>query len=288
MKREEVQKQWSKWRDQREFHLVHGEAEDRTKEEKKAYREVIGMLEGNILRKNADKEANKGKPGEAQLGKTFANEMESNVCPICLELMIPPTNKPMLLFPCGHTFCNVCLAQNEKATRQKKCSLCKKVYSHSAVNIALQNLICLFTDNRQLITQDSDAGNPKPSLDNDESQARVFYRQKLDQLDMRLSLLRSSMQDARISVSELHGKIESTEAAEKILMREKIECEDELARAQARLEFVAEQVDEFRAKKDRLVDRYGEEREKLEVLKETVDGLNDERVKVAILLNASE
>lgn len=265
-----------------EFHRVHGEQGDSPAGQKNAYKEVIGMLEGNILRNQADKEVSKGKPGEAQLGKTFANEMESNVCPICLELMIPPKNKPILLFPCGHTFCNVCLTQNEKWTRMKICSLCKKAYSHSAVNIALQNLICLFTDNRQLIGQEADRE------DEVESSNVGFYREKLGQLDMRLGLLRASLNDSSTSLAELRTRLKSTEAAEKILLREKVDAQEELAQVQAKLELVERQLEEFSGQKDRLVERLAEEQDKLKVLAETIDGLNEERVKVSILMNEAQ
>lgn len=53
-----------------------------------------------------------------QIEKVLTKEIESNTCPvnftinlillfnqICYELMVPPTNSPILLFPCGHTFC---------------------------------------------------------------------------------------------------------------------------------------------------------------------------------------
>lgn len=43
---------------------------------------------------------------------SLASELESHCCPICFELMMGPANAPMLLSPCGHTFCaKVCLRQ---------------------------------------------------------------------------------------------------------------------------------------------------------------------------------
>jgi len=38
------------------------------------------------------------------LEKTISKEIETNTCPICYDLMVPPRNSPILLFPCGHTF----------------------------------------------------------------------------------------------------------------------------------------------------------------------------------------
>ena len=39
----------------------------------------------------------------------LATEIESHTCPICYELMRAPTHSPMILFPCGHSFCAQCL-----------------------------------------------------------------------------------------------------------------------------------------------------------------------------------
>lgn len=37
------------------------------------------------------------------------SELSTHTCKICFELMIPPIHTPILLFPCGHTFCKCCM-----------------------------------------------------------------------------------------------------------------------------------------------------------------------------------
>ena len=44
-------------------------------------------------------------------------EIASHTCPICYELMVPPDHSPMLLFPCGHSFCAACLAAQVRGLR---------------------------------------------------------------------------------------------------------------------------------------------------------------------------
>jgi hypothetical protein len=34
-------------------------------------------------------------------------ELGTHTCKICFELMVSPVHTPVLLFPCGHTFCKV-------------------------------------------------------------------------------------------------------------------------------------------------------------------------------------
>lgn len=65
------------------------------------------------------------------IAKNVENEFESNTCSVCFELMIPPY-KPMILFPCGHDLCKVCLFVNGEQKRDtyklkiSSCPLCRK------------------------------------------------------------------------------------------------------------------------------------------------------------------
>ena len=41
----------------------------------------------------------------AQVESLLERHIGSNTCPVCFELMAGKQHQPMLLFPCGHTFC---------------------------------------------------------------------------------------------------------------------------------------------------------------------------------------
>ena len=71
----------------------------------------------------------------------------SNTCPICFELFLPPDNQPFILFPCGHTFCKVCI--NAYAKEKKKCPFCRTPVASMAPNISLQNLILSANDKKE-------------------------------------------------------------------------------------------------------------------------------------------
>jgi hypothetical protein len=59
-----------------------------------------------------------------KMDKYLESELHSHMCKICSSLMLSPNNTPMLLFPCGHTFCKMCC---ENAKRMAKCPLCRCV-----------------------------------------------------------------------------------------------------------------------------------------------------------------
>jgi hypothetical protein len=46
---------------------------------------------------------------EDEIEDSLHEQVMSNTCPICFELFLPPDHSPFILFPCGHTFCKVCI-----------------------------------------------------------------------------------------------------------------------------------------------------------------------------------
>lgn len=55
-------------------------------------------------------------------------ELSSFNCQVCYEVMRPPDHLPILLFPCGHTFCEKCLKEHLKVRtkpEQQTCPYCR-------------------------------------------------------------------------------------------------------------------------------------------------------------------
>lgn len=46
---------------------------------------------------------------EVKMEDFLRGELSGYVCKICYEVMRSPTRIPTLLFPCGHTFCKLCI-----------------------------------------------------------------------------------------------------------------------------------------------------------------------------------
>lgn len=92
----------------------------------------------------------------ADLGKHLARELESHNCPICYEMMLPPRRQPLLLFPCGHTFCKVCMDNHNSrsnAGKASKCPVCRTTIDTVAPNLSLQQIIESFAAKRREINQ---------------------------------------------------------------------------------------------------------------------------------------
>ena len=61
----------------------------------------------------------------------LVKELESHTCPICYELMVPPQHGPVLLFPCGHSFCSEVRWRNATAARRGVSSVRASANSHA-------------------------------------------------------------------------------------------------------------------------------------------------------------
>jgi len=104
----------------------------------------------NITSKSAD-DKNIMETLNTHLEKYLSSELDTHTCPICYELMMPPSKTPVLLFPCGHSFCKDCEQQHssrsKKMSKRKNggyivnCPFCRKVVVSTAENQALKSLI---------------------------------------------------------------------------------------------------------------------------------------------------
>ncbi|DBB16620.1 hypothetical protein WJX82_000692 [Trebouxia sp. C0006] len=110
------------------------------------------------LQKSSVKTESKHQRARQQIEGSLSQEIESHTCPICYELMVPPQNAPILLFPCGHTFCSVCIQSHTQRHKKRLCPCCREVIQSQAPNVSLQQLIASFAaQSRQLGLQPGDS-----------------------------------------------------------------------------------------------------------------------------------
>ena len=68
-----------------------------------------------------------------KINSFLQNELQQHTCPVCFEAMIPPERSPMLLFPCGHTFCEQCINRQKKIAKHQ-CPFCRAKIERIAIN----------------------------------------------------------------------------------------------------------------------------------------------------------
>ena len=87
-------------------------------------------------------------------------ELSTHTCKICFELMISPHHTPILLFPCGHTFCQQCIDTHvgssstlsaKNGAAKKSCPYCRTPIESRAVNQSLRELIDQFSRQQNMV-----------------------------------------------------------------------------------------------------------------------------------------
>lgn len=120
--------------------------------------------------------------------------------------MIPPDHSPFILFPCGHSFCKACL-NSLKQYSKTLCPLCKQKYKNMAKNIALQNLICIYSDNKTLL----DKVDEKQLEEEQEAgkSGKKVYQKKMIELEKRIGILRKQETDMMSEIVGVNQVIET-------------------------------------------------------------------------------
>ena len=165
----------------------------------------------------------------------------SNTCPICFELFLPPSNQPFILFPCGHTFCKVCI--NSYAKLKKKCPFCRTPFQSMAPNISLQNLILSANEKKDEVIKRLQAKQEQMLRNNaftscafGESTQKTQQQQASSNfdtdkyindfrlLDIRCGVLEEERCDTIVSLQEARDLIKSKEKTLDLLVHEKEDC----------------------------------------------------------------
>lgn len=209
---------------------------------------------------------------QKKIEKNIADELETNTCSICFELMLPKEHSPILLFPCGHTFCKECLDENLKKTGRKICPWCRAKIKSTAVNLSLQNLIVAYAKQKDVFVKEENVNEQN-------------YLSQLENYRLRCRLLENERESVR---SELGGLQLNIEQSERLSQQLKGEEEKALARLRAAEEEV-ELVRKHQAKVyntlDTLNTSLNQKLGMISLIDETMKPLAREQEKILTLIN---
>ena len=217
------------------------------------------------------------KPQE-RIEQTVADEKDTNTCSICFELMLPKERSPTLLFPCGHTFCKICLDSNAKKSGKKVCPWCRTRIESQAVNISLQNVIVAYAKNNGLY-RETDAAPVPPAAPKPETS----YSQQLELVTLRCSILQEEIQDNLFRDKEVEERLRSQEEVSRVLEQEKTDAEAKLRRAQQELRLVEDHLGNSRNALEELYREREELGVSLKLIRDTLAPLMKEREKLQTL-----
>ncbi|KAF0852207.1 conserved mitochondrial RING domain-containing protein [Andalucia godoyi] len=281
--------------------------------------EVINRLADRLtdrlrdeLREEIRKESVKEEAARQQMGtkleRYLASEIEAHTCPICYELMAPPERAPMLLFPCGHSFCAMCLRTHARTqVHADKCPLCRTKIQSQASNISLQNLIENFLKRRaRMISGENPfspaeeaallAANPaNPPIGSVRTSAAVSgilsddvrYLQEYKTFSMRCEVLRNEFEDLQAEAATLSAKSKSGTVVLQRMEKDEVELEEQIKRLTLQLEIAREQTEEQRARVEANEVQLATAQKRLAVVEKTYSGLKLHKDKAKLILRGT-
>lgn len=262
---------------------------------------------------------------DARMERDLASEIESHSCPICFELMAPPVHSPMLLFPCGHSFCAACMKSNAKHVREQKCPFCRAKVQSMALNISLQNLIETFVSKRTALLREkqqqphsdplssaglaasaadraespqedgaadiSDGVRPKSRTEllraADQSEERR-YLQEYRTFAVRCEVLRNEFEENRQEVETCSKQKSVSEQLLAQLGKEATDMEDQIARLTQAVALTKQQIDVQETKKMDASRRFEAAGKRLRVLESTYLSVRAQKDKAKLILRNME
>ncbi|KAL3701945.1 hypothetical protein R1sor_019967 [Riccia sorocarpa] len=100
--------------------------------------------------------------------------------------MKSPDFPPIVLSPCGHSFCAKCLSMHVGNQRKKLCPYCRQNIASSAVNLSLQRLIDSFVSLQ-------DRRQPTPPQPPQDEQDKAHFLNKLSAAETRSEILQKEL-----------------------------------------------------------------------------------------------
>ncbi|KAL4477763.1 hypothetical protein ABPG72_018937 [Tetrahymena utriculariae] len=273
---------------------------DKQKQRNQILTELTMKITEKFQKELAQDSKNKTKQKEGiQLEQKISKEIENCTCPICYELMVPPNNSPILIFPCGHTFCKTCIIPKDK-TKLNKCPFCRKPLQSYAVNIHLQNIICAYTDNKHLLEKykdeiedinnscfdDSQQKKGKSSMAANMDKINVegqAFEQNYKLFSLRCQILEQEKDEILEQINKQQSSIQTHSAVIESLQKQKFTVQQKLQKLQQELLLVENFIDQNSKALQESEDNLAKETEKLELLNQTLIPLQSERQKYMIL-----
>lgn len=244
------------------------------------------------VRRETAQAMQKGDVG-GQVERFLENHLATNTCPICFELMTGKQQAPMLLFPCGHTFCACCLNKHlsHRAAGTSTCPFCRACITSHAVNVSLQQVIDGFVEKQRRLERGDDvfgqalySGGPAAGAAAGAALSELEkYTQQYRAFSLRCTVLENQLDEAtkEAAVARERGATASVVLAHLRTGEEAVA--ERLRKAQAELDVAREQRREQEAKCDAQREREAQLLQQAALIQRTLGPLTLERDKAKLL-----
>lgn len=271
----------------------------RLRQELAADPEILRERERNIQQRKATE-------------KRGQEEEQQHTCPVCYELMQAP-RIPTMLFPCGHTFCKLCVKRHRKSNSAAKCPFCRTAIQSVAENHHLRQLIEAFAERKSVGGGPGNGGGfgrqtggafPTNHGSNNNNicsasaglgggvggggAAGARYLREYNMLKTRRRIMVQERDDTEAEARRLRAQRQRHQDKEGDLLAEERAAADAVARAKARLAGVRARIEEHRQIGDCATEQEAKIQAKLAMLKATISTIESEAQKAHVLASASK
>lgn len=241
---------------------------------------INNLTPGDLVNQLTDKITSKmpvSNSKQQRIDRSIADELETNTCSICFELMLPKDHSPIILFPCGHTLCKLCIDHHFKTARQKLCPLCRcKVDSH-AVNISLQNLVVVFARQKNLEISNH-TSQPVAS-----APETTDYLEQLQMYNLRCKILTDEKLNTERDLEKYRDLCDTQEAVIETLRSEESQIRDRMRRAEDELDLVRKHIRISNEELNKYQNKLQELETSTSLINDTLKSVEREKSKVSAL-----
>eukprot|EP01060_Flectonema_neradi_P022015 TRINITY_DN3018_c1_g1_i1.p1 TRINITY_DN3018_c1_g1~~TRINITY_DN3018_c1_g1_i1.p1 ORF type:complete len:278 (+),score=28.46 TRINITY_DN3018_c1_g1_i1:160-993(+) len=222
---------------------------------------------------------------------SLSKEVDTHRCPICIELMLYPNYSPLMLVPCGHTFCSKCLGKYQVQSKRSVCPLCRAGISSTVPNHSLRCIIEAYA--HDTINSGPQKVRLNPAFETAIEQ--ISDPESIDQIRDYVSMYSMAEARSKVLIAEQQSSRDELEAVTKTvdvdkqvvlyLTNEQHQIQDQIARLTSELAVVQSQLSD----KQEAVKAGGETQQKLDdriqELQKSITAIDRESLKAKTILS---
>ncbi len=233
-----------------------------------------------------------------EIEKMLQDQLSAHCCPVCMFTMAPSElsedqsdHSPLLLFPCGHNLCKLCVEKIKKPS----CPYCRAKIEHRAVNRPLLEMITLFCNSGKVADKinervESASYQPPPlsqqSLQQgdidaqptgDTTRTKAFYISKLRHFTARANVLENELSETEVELLGIEDRA-------KILQDQERASDEECRKFYERWQAAKQRLEEVTAEVKQIDQRRNECLKSKKLLTQTLEPLIRDKKKCEIML----
>lgn len=237
------------------------------------------------------------------------SELSTHMCRICFEIMASPNKSPILLFPCGHTFCKECVEHHLDSTTTKKslCPYCRSPVTSRAMNLSLKELIDTFVAQKRNISSSKSASTAAldqvfrsksdpclpvslkpPTEPTPFSLSNSSFVAKRNACHTRHQILEGELIEANKEAQDIAIKMKKLKAASQHLYDERCKVQEKIKLLNEELELIDSHLSKQEQRKQTLEISESDVRTRIDILTQTLKEIRSDMNKYDVLACASD